>query len=314
MIKRQNDRLLRLLLLGVAALLILAGVLIFSDCGGKGDDWVSGSAEGSSQESSLNGVFSAPAFKSGSYVMESSVIDKEEYTDGNGGTLFTFSSTTKYKYLLDISADENGIICKYTFASIFGSSNTNGEETVELNTDGEMSSEELKPYYDLIGKSFVVTASADCSRVEIAGVDELTAAVPGAAGLLDKDSLLSMARDIFYKMPSSFTDGTSWVVNSYGVDNTYSVRRFERGRFSIGITGGEPALPSPTTSAEGYVTVYDSASPLTGTLFIDRDDRAVQELSTNQRYGGSISDADGYGYFFVITSTTQCSVEKASEE
>ncbi len=314
MIKRQNDRLLRLLLLGVAALLIIAGIFAFSDCGGK-DDWVigeGGDSSDSNQGSLLNGVFAAPSFKSGRYKMISSAINAEDYHDGAGSTLYSYSSSTKYEYLLDLTADSDGIECRYTFAGIYGSTNDNGTTAVELNTaDPEAYNDALAPFYDLIGKSFTVTANADCTDVVISGIDELLAEVPGAANLIDGDTMLSMAKDIFYQMPSTFTDGTEWKVNSYGLNNVYSVKKLDRGYFNISITGDQPTLPADTTDGNGFVTSYDSSSPLSGTLIVDQNNRAVQELSTYQRYNGSISDDSGYGYFFTITASTSCSVTPA---
>ena len=313
MIKRQNDRLFRLLAVGVALLLIIAGILVFSDCGGD-DEWVAGSgtsdnADGSA--ASLNGAFAAPAFRDGRYRMVSSVVNAEDYNDGAGSTLYGYSSTTRYEYLLDITAFADGIKCVYTFDRIVGSSDDNGTGAgdTELDTaDKDAYTEELSPFYDLIGRSFTVQTDADCGSVSISGIDELLAAVPGANGLIDEETMLSMARDLFYPLPQTFTDGTSWTVNSYGIDNEYSVKRLERGRFNVQISGGESALPPPTTDANGYVTEYTSCAPLTGTLMLDQSDRAVQELSTFQRYSGSISDSEGYGYFFTVTASTNCTI------
>lgn len=317
MIKRQNDRLLRILIIGVAALIILAAVLLISDCGNDEDGWLgsSGTSPAVSDSStvrpntSLEGVFAAPDFKDGTYTMVSSAVTQEDYTDGTGQLMYTYSSTTRYTYTLDIKRYTNAISCTYTFKDIYGASGENGANSVQLDTaDPDMYCDELSMFYDLLGKSFSVTADLRSNIIEIKGVDELLTACPDSASLIDRDVLLSMAADLFYEIPATFSADTNWSRTQFESANTYTLTDLKNGRFGIEIAGAKPALPDPVTDASGYTTTYTSVTPLTGNLWVDQYDRAVQELSTYQRSSGTFADENGYGTYFTITSSTNCAI------
>lgn len=315
-----NGRLLMALLAGVAVLLIIAGVLLLSDC--SSDEWISsgGTANGDYDASfigtdssdAVSGVYAAPAFCSGTYTMLSTVSTSEDYTDGNGKVIYSYSSTTKYTYQLDITVDDNGIVCKYTFVNIYGAVNDNGTLTIDVNTtDPSNYSDSVAAFYDLLGQSFIVTADASGNILSLDGVSEIVAAYPDTESLLDTSTLLSMAGDLFYVMPSTFTDGTTWTVNAYGVKNTYALSKLRGGRFGVDISSEDYELPDPYTDSYGYTTAYTAFSPLTGTLWIDQNDRAVQELTTCQHSEGTYADSDGYGMYFDVTSTNSCVITSA---
>lgn len=319
MIKRQNDRLLRILIIGVAALVILAAVLLISDCGKNDDGWIDSSggelpgtlsdSSAGKDNSALEGVFAAPEFKDGSYTMVSTAVTQEDYTDGAGQLTYTYSSTTKYTYQLDIKRQKNGIICTYTFKNIYGASGENGENAVQLDTaDPDMYSEELSMFYDLLGKSFFITADSRGNITGITGVEELLEACPDSASLIDKSVLLGMAADLFYEIPATFDADTKWARTQFESSNTYKLANLKNGRFGIEITGAQAALPDPFTDSAGYITTYTSITPLTGSLWMDQYDRAVQELSTYQRSSGTFADEYGYGTYFTVTSSTNCTI------
>ena len=317
MIKRQNDRLLRILIIGVAALIIIAAVLLISDCGKDDEGWLGSSGAASTEpngspgkeDAALEGVFAAPEFKDGTYTMVSSAVTQEDYTDGTGQLMYTYSSTTRYTYRLDIKRQEGSIICTYTFADIYGASGENGATTVQLDTaDPDKYSEELSMFYDLLGKSFSITADLRGNITEINGVEELLAACPDSASLIDKSVLLSMAADLFYEIPAAFSADTVWSRNQFESANTYTLTALKNGRFGIDIKGAQAELPDPITDASGYTTTYTSVTPLTGSLWVDQYDRAVQELSTYQRSSGTFADQNGYGTYFTITSSTNCAI------
>lgn len=318
MIKRQNDRLLHILIIGVAALIIIAAVLLISDCGKDEEGWlgssgemmgtVSGSDSGK-ENAALEGVFAAPEFKDGSYTMVSAAVTQEDYTDGTGQVIYTFSSTTRYTYQLDIKRQKSGIICTYTFKNIYGASGENGETAVQIDTaDPDKYSEELSMFYDLLGKSFIITADSRGNITGITGVEELLAACPDSASLIDRELLLNMAADLFYEIPATFDADTEWSRNQFESANTYTLKNLKNGRFGIEIAGAQAALPDPFTDASGYTTAYTSVSPLTGSLWIDQYDRALQELSTYQRSSGTFADQNGYGTYFTVTSSTNCTI------
>ncbi len=315
MIRKHNERLLIILAAGVAVLLIAACVLLFSDCGD--DDWISPGSSDSSfldseQTSELEGIHAAPAFKDGSYTMLSTVSSSEDYTDGNGKVMYSYTSTTKYCYRLDITRSESGLTCRYTFSSIYGAVSDNGSLQVDIDTtDPANRNDNTALYFDLIGQSFTVSVDNAGNITAIDGIDGIIAAKPSVGNLLDEASLLNMASDLFHPMPVSLSKGTSWTVSSYGMNNTYTANRLSAGRFGIDITGGEYTLPDPVTDSYGYTTTYTSVSPMTGTLNINQNDRAVQELTTRQRSEGTLSDEEGYGMYFSITSTNSCVINAA---
>lgn len=313
MIKKQNERLFMVLAAAVAVLLIAACVLLFSDCGG--DEWITPSEDGSGPGSFISsddaaafeGVYAAPDFHDGVYNMLSTVTNTEEYSDGTGQTLYTYTSTTKYNYRLDIDVGDDGIVCRYTFVSIYGAVNDNGALSVDLNTtDPAAYNESLAPFYDLLGQSFTVTADRSGRFIALEGLDEIIARYPDSAALLDQGTLETMAGDLFYTLPAAFSSGEAWKVNSFGFDNTYTVKKLERERFGIDIAGAQFELPDPVTDSAGYTTTYSTYSPITGSLWMSQYDRAVQELTTRQSSSGTIADADGYGMYFTITSNTSC--------
>jgi len=321
MIKKHNDRLLIVLAAGVIVLLAAACVLLFSDCGN--DSWISSGGSqsehdssfiSSEQSSGLDGVYAAPTFKNGSYLLLTTTSTTEDYTDGSGKVMYSYTSTTKYTYQLDIALTDSGLVCKYTFVNIYGAINDNGTLKIDINTtDPSNYSESVAHFYDLLGQSFIITADKNGRVTSISGLDSIIAAYPDTAALLDEATLLGMAGDLFYAQPAAYSAGTSWTVNSYGLDNTYTVSKLSSGRFGIDIAGADYTLPDPTTDASGYTTTYTSCSPITGTLWIDQNDRALQELSTRQRTDGVISDADGYGMYFSITTTTSSAITAAGE-
>ncbi len=312
--RKQSERLFAVLAAAVALLLILSCLLLFSDCGG-GDEWISQSGSqndgdsfiSSDDTAAFEGVYAAPQFCDGVYNMLQTVTNTEEYTDGTGQQLYTYVSTTKYNYRLDIDVGEDGITCRYTFVSIYGAFNDNGALSVDLNTtDPEAYDESLAPFYNLLGQSFTVKADSGGRFLSLEGLDEIIAAHPESASLLDQATLETMAGDLFHQLPATFSAGQSWQVNSFGAANSYTVSKLEHGRFGITIAGAQYELPEAVTDANGYTTAYSSYSPITGSLWISQQDRALQELTTRQSSTGTIADGDGYGMYFTITAATSC--------
>lgn len=304
----------------VRALCVIAAaalVFAFSGCGEKGNDWIT--SPESEDVSAANGIggepfegqFSAPSFFPGTYIMTNDTVNSQTYTDVNGKLVYSGSMLTRYIYTLDISVDET-ITCRYTFKSIYGSSTADGQSSVEVDTsDQSLRNDGNAVFYDLIGRSFTVTADKNADITGINGVDGILSEVSGADRLIDEELLYNMAEDLFYVMPDTLGYGTSWKRNQYGIENTYTVDRLSRGMLGVSIKGGSAGLPEPVRDDEGYTTTYLSVDNITGSLWLDQTDRAVQEISTAQKSRGTIADDNMSGVYFDFVSTTSTKIEKA---
>lgn len=324
--KRNN---IKAVLSTLCAAVLVAMTLTGCSCGGEDTDWVTGDAIGSSSpqsaqttpsaatsaptaaDSGMSGSYAAPQFKSGVYEMVSTVINKEVYTDGTGATVYEASVMTRYTYRLDIAVGSDGIDCKYTFKSVYGTTDLGSQTVVGVNTqDASLMSDDTKVYYDIIGKSFTSRANAQGELQSVSGIDEIIKQVPAAAAILGNELMQSLAADLFYAMPTSFEQGTSWQLVQYGITNTCTVQRIFGSNFGIDIKGGTITPAAPTTDSEGYTTTYTETQPLSGTIWMDMTDRAVQEMSSQQKTSGTLTDPEGYGVYFALTASTNCKITK----
>lgn len=295
----------RNLSLFLAALLVLFS-LCAAGCGDDDIDWVTGEAYATSgsqtastaptsaapttaPQSSVEGTHPAPEFLPGKYSMVNASTTLTEYVNEAGIAYYSESTLSQYTYGLTVSSDRTR--CVMSFDNILISQSSSGSTTVLLDTSvRDYLSASTEPYYDLIGLEFTVLLGADGSVTGIEGVDELAAAYPNSAMLLDKENLIGVASSYFYPMPDTFADGTSWVLEQYGLANTYRVTSLARDRFGISISGPEQ---EPFSYNEDGLTVdYSKVSPLSGTLYMDAGNRALQEITSMQKSSGSITGPD----------------------
>ena len=303
-----------------AAILLACVLLALSAaCGDSGEDWIttdstattaSGGTTATTVSSEFSGDYTAPVFRTGRYKMVSTSINNSVYKDGVGTTLYSDGTMTRYTYILDITVSDAGIVCRYTFSEIYGTSTEDGEESVVIDTtNSSLKDSTTQVFYDLIGRSFSASAGTNGVLSGVTGISDIVADVPDAATLISDDLMYSMASDLFYSMPSVFTTGTSWMLTQHGVTNTYSLSRMSRGSFGVSIIGSELTLPDPVTDADGYTTTFSSMLPLSGFLWLDQTDRAVQELTSYQRSEGMFANDEGYGAYFTLTATSSCTIQ-----
>lgn len=304
----------------LAAVLLLS-VLCAAGCGGDDVDWVTGetyatSGTGSAGKttgtttttavhSSIEGSHKAPAFKPGSYSMVNSSTAVTEYVTPSGASYYSESTVSRYSYGLEISKKGDGLQCVMSFDNIYIAQTVSGETTVLLDTSTrDYLSADTEPYYDIIGLSFVVKLGSDGSVKGLEGVEKLLEQYPGSAALLDKENLLGVASSYFYSVPDTFADGTAWTLEQYGLENTYRLTSLARDRFGVTITGPEQQ-PFSYDTEDGLTVDYSEVSPLSGTLYIHKDNRALQEITSMQKSGGTIN-GEGVDITFTydVTSLT----------
>lgn len=290
-------------------LAVLLALLCLCSAGCKEDDvdWVTGetyATSGSQSASptspsgsgttaltgpSLEGSYPAPKFKAGKYSMVNGSTTLTEYLTDAGAVYYSESTLSQYTYGLDISEKADGFECIMSFDNIYISQTVSGSTTILLDTSTrDYLSASTEPYYDIIGLSFTVSIGADGSVTGISGVDELIAAFPNSAVLLDKENLLGVAQSFFYPIPDTFADGTAWTLEQYGLVNTYRVVSLARDRFGIAITGPEQQ-PFAYDTADGLTLNYSNVSALSGTLYMDVSNRALQEITSMQKSSGTIT-------------------------
>lgn len=277
--------------------------LCVTGCGDDDIDWVTGEtyATGGASTSgttgtttafsgaALDGSYEAPVFRGGRYSMVNSSTTVTEYLTESGAVYYSDSTVSRYTYGLDISAKGDGFECVMSFDNIYIAETVSGTTTVLLDTTTrDYLNVSTEPYYDIIGLSFRVTVGADGAVGGISGVDELIAEHPNSAVLLDKENLLGVAQSFFYPIPDTFADGTAWTLDQYGLVNTYRVTSLARDRFGIAITGPEQQ-PFAYDTADGLTLNYTNVSALSGTLHMDMNNRALQEITSMQKSSGVIT-------------------------
>lgn len=247
---------------------------------------------------------SAPQFHTGSYQMVSTSTVEEAYSS-QGSTFLTYHDTTSYSYNLGITrADDGSLTAVYTYtrAAVNVEQNYAGSvSTYSFSTDDiSAMTEENAWMYQLIGKSFSV--SVDPS-MNITGLNIET----GLAELVDNETLATMALDLFYPLPQTIANGTSWQISD-SVASVYSAKKLQDNMLVVGFTGPEIILPYIYTDPNGQYTVtYTSYPPMDGSLWISTADRAIQEMSTSSVRSGKYTDASGE-YDIVTATYTTCAV------
>lgn len=304
------------------AAVFLLTALCAAGCGGDDVDWVTGqtyATNGSStapsggtttqsgeSHSSIEGSHSAPAFKKGRYSMVNASTALTEYVTDAGAVYYSESTLSQYTYGLDISPKGDGLKCVMSFDNVLISQTIAGTTTVLLDTSTrDYLSADTEPYYDIIGLSFLVNIGADGAVKSIEGVDELIKEYPGSAMLLDEENLMGVASSYFYTIPGTFADGTAWTLEQYDLVNTYTLTSLARDRFGVTITGPEQQ-PFSYPTEDGLTVNYSKVSPLSGTLYIDKDNRALQEITSMQKSSGSITGLEEDIIFnYNVTSLTK---------
>lgn len=316
----------------IISILISAGLVLLTLCAagcGKDDiDWVTGetyaTGGGSTPATSattsalsgsaLGGSYDAPTFRDGRYSMVNTSTTVTEYLTDSGAVYYSDSTVSRYTYGLDIAKKGDGLECVMSFDNIYIAQTVSGTTTVLLDTTTrDYLSASTEPYYDIIDLSFTVTVGADGAVSGISGVDKLIENYPNSAVLLDEENLLGVAQSFFYPMPDTFADGTAWVLDQYGLANTYRVTSLARERFGVTITGPEQQ-PFAYNTADGLTLNYTSVSALSGTLHMDMNDRALQEITSMQKSSGVITGTlDGEAleipFNYNVTSLTTVTAE-----
>ncbi len=315
---------LSLFLAVVSVLLILCA----AGCGKEEIDWVTGEAYATTGTSSttrpsvsteasqsgitgsVGGTYDAPKFLPGKYSMVNASSTLTEYVNEAGTPYYAESTLSQYTYGLDISESGGGFKCVMSFDNILISQTISGTTTVLLDTSiRDYLSADTEPYYDLIGLSFTVNIGADGSVTDVQGVEQLVAQYPNSAMLLDKENLRGVASSFFYPIPGTFTDGTSWVMEQYDLSNVYRVTSLARDRFGISINGPKQQ-PFSYSTEDGLTLDYSDVSPLTGTLYMDIFNRALQEITSMQKSSGTIT-GEGVDILFNYNVTSITTVTES---
>ena len=312
----------RTLSIFLAALLVLTA-LCAAGCGDDKVDWVTGEAYATSgtgkttaptsptspndgsAAAEIEGSYATPQFKPGKYSMENTSTTVTEYVTESGAVHYSESTVSKYIYGLDISSDGDGLKCVMSFDGILITQNISGENMVLLDTSTrDYLSAATEPYYNIIGQSFVVKIGADGSVTGIEGVEDIVAEYPDSAMLLDKEKLLGVASSYFYAIPDTFESGTVWTLNQYELVNTYRLTSLARDRFGITITGPEQQ-PFSYNTEDGLTLNYSKVSPLSGTLYMNMENRALQEITSMQKSSGTITgEGVDLVFYYNVTSLT----------
>lgn len=294
--------------------LLAAFVLLFTlaACGEDDVDWVTGETYATGQQSTaattaatgegqttataptqrIEGSYPAPVFKPGRYSMINSTTTLTEYQNASGAAYYSEQTMSRYTYGLDIkTASGGGLTCAVTFDAIYITNTVDGETEVLLDTSiRDYLSVSTEPYYNIIGRSFTADIAADGSVAGLSGVEKLIAELPGSADLLDKENLTGVVGSLFYPIPNEFADGTSWTLEQYGLPNKYTLSRLARGQFEISIQGTEQQPFSYDTADGSFTVSYDTVSAMTGTMYMDTANRALQEINSVQHSSGAIFD------------------------
>ncbi len=313
----------RTLSIFLAALLVMLS-LCTSGCGDDKVDWVTGEAYATSGTGrttastvstspadsvtgSIEGSHPAPQFKPGRYSMVNTSTTVTEYVTDAGAVYYSESTVSRYTYGLDITSAGEGLRCVMSFDGILITQSISGENQILLDTSTrDYLSASTEPYYDIIGQSFIVNIGADGSVTGVEGVEDIIAEYPNSAMLLDKDNLTGVASSFFYPVPDTFTDGTAWTLNQYDLVNTYRLTSLARDRFGITITGPEQK-PFSYNTEDGLTLDYSKVSPLSGTLYMNKDNRALQEITSMQKSSGTIT-GEGVDIIFNYNVTSLTAV------
>ena len=311
----------------LAALLVLLS-LCAAGCGGDDIDWVTGESYATSGNSSIGttapadtvptvpsgsieGSYDAPRFKPGKYTMVNASTSLTEYVNDGGGAYYSESTLSQYTYGLEISGSGDTTRCVMSFDNILISETIGGETTVLLDTSTrDYLSADTEPYYDIIGLRFTVIIGGDGAVKGIDGVDKLIAQYPNSAMLLDKENLIGVASSFFYPIPDTFENETAWELVQYDLVNTYRVTSLARDRFGITINGPQQQ-PFTYNTDDGLTVTYSKVSPLSGTLYMDMNNRALQEITSMQKSSGSITGSDvDITFNYNVTSITKVTEAK----
>ena len=242
-----------------------------------------------SPETGIVGSIPAPAFLAGSYEMR--VINSGENTVewAQGGT-YSDSQSQTYTYLMEISHTETGLSARFTFGRISWSVRQNGQIAASMDTaKTEERNEENGLYYDLIGQSFTAAVDNQGNVSSISGVSEIIAAYPSAYQLISEKSLLSVAAEIFYPIPGVIGNGTSWQWGS----TLYTADRTRDDLIGFLVSGAGQTPPPPEYDAEYDTTMTTTdISSVQGVLWMNKNNRAVQEVSTAWKSSGTITGAE----------------------
>lgn len=252
--------------------------------------------------------YTAPKFKSGNYVMESTTTqDQYIYSGKNIVAFVKLTQTYTYNIKLTVNKD-NSMKAVYTFSRIQTSYEDSESETMDTN-DPSGNTDENKPYYDLIGQSFTVKISKDY-KLSVSGIDKINEKYPDTADIVGDDNMLEIAADLFYNIDSKLKVGSSWKLEQSSITNTYKVSSVTKNSFIIDIIGGKLEVPESFTTDNGFTYNYSACEPLSGSLVINQSNRMIQEQSSYQENNGTI-EYSGTTYKFTESASSVCNISKA---
>ena len=267
-----------------------------------------GEQETSSADQEVSTEYTAPKFKSGNYVMESTTTqDQYIYSGKNVVAYVKLTQTYTYDIKLTVNKDSS-MKAVYTFSRIQTSYEDSESETMDTN-DASGNNDENKPYYDLIGQSFTVKVSKDY-ELSISGIDKINKKYPDTADIVGDDNMLEIAADLFYNIDSKLKIGTSWKMEQSGITNTYKVSSVTKNSFIIDIIGGKLEVPDSFTTDNGFTYNYSACEPLSGSLVMNQSNRMIQEQSSYQENNGTI-EYSGTTYKFTESASSVCNISKA---
>lgn len=267
-----------------------------------------GEQETSSADQEDSTEYTAPKFKSGNYVMESTTTqDQYIYSGKNVVAYVKLTQTYTYDIKLTVNKDSS-MKAVYTFSRIQTSYEDSESETMDTN-DASGNNDENKPYYDLIGQSFTVKVSKDY-ELSISGIDKINKKYPDTADIVGDDNMLEIAADLFYNIDSKLKIGTSWKMEQSGITNTYKVSSVTKNSFIIDIIGGKLEVPDSFTTDNGFTYNYSACEPLSGSLVMNQSNRMIQEQSSYQENNGTI-EYSGTTYKFTESASSVCNISKA---
>ncbi len=276
---------------------------------GESDDEASSQAGGGENDASSGSdekAYPAPAFRAGSYTMESSGVNEQYIYSGKSVVSFT-RVTQIYDYDIRLAVRKNGSMSAvYTFSRIrTGYETPDGSDKTDTN-DKKGRNDDNAVYYDLIGQSFTAEISKDYS-ITLKGIDLIHKKYPYTADVVTDENMKEVVADLFYKMGSSLQSGSRWKLKQVGVTNTYTVASVKNGSVYINIKGTQLDIPEPFTR-DGVKYTYQKREPLSGSLVISMDNRMVQEQSSYQENSGVIESGDRK-YTFTESAASICNIK-----
>ena len=267
----------------------------------KNEDMDTSSAENEA------GEFSAPKFKSGSYLMESSSVNEQYYYSGKSVISFTRITQT-YSYDIALTVKKSGAMTAvYTFDRIRTGYETDDGSISSDTADKSGRNEDNAVYYDLIGQKFTVNVSKDY-KITISGIDAIHKKYPYTADVVTAENMKEVASDLFYPIEAKLRQGSSWKLTQVGLTNTYAVTGVKDGGVYVNISGRKLDLPEPYTSG-GIKYTYKKRQPLSGSLVMSLDNRMLQEQSSYQENSGVIESGEKK-YTFTESAASVCNIKK----